>query len=107
MIPMRIWSKEGRRFLKFHEMLDTKVSGLNSIDEFNSAGLETVENEPEEIVELVDEMLARIKGTWMETEQDRELQERLRSLYKPLNPGYGYRSRMGAWFLRRNQDLLK
>jgi len=63
-------------------------------------------NTPSQIIDVVDEQLARISGTWIETDEDTELQRR----YREFAWGKGYDisivPRIGAKFLREHQHLL-
>jgi putative glycosyltransferase (TIGR04372 family) len=68
---------------------------------------EIVKNTAEEITEVVLEMNQRIDGTWVETDEDIELQERFRELRKAIPQWKVQQSvRIGAAFLRRYKHLL-
>jgi putative glycosyltransferase (TIGR04372 family) len=69
-------------------------------------GLEIVKNSPEEIVEVTTEMLLRLSGKWLETDEDRELQSRYRELVDSFQYHQRAPARMGAKFLREHQHLL-
>ncbi|MFM8777023.1 MAG: hypothetical protein ACKOEH_09130, partial [Actinomycetota bacterium] len=71
--------------------------------------IELVKNTSLEIANVVDEMNARIDGTWVETKEDIELQRRYQELIvKHSNkPEWNGGGRIGAQFLRDNQDLLR
>jgi hypothetical protein len=72
-------------------------------------GVRLVKNTVEEIKAACDEMNARIDGTWVETKEDIELQRRYQELIvKHSNkPEWNGGGRIGAQFLRDNQDLLR
>ena len=68
---------------------------------------EIVKNTAEEITEVVLEMNQRIDGTWVETDEDIELQERFKKLRQHQPPWKVQQSvRIGAAFLRRYKHLL-
>jgi hypothetical protein len=69
--------------------------------------IELIKNTAEEITEVVLEMNQRIDGTWIETDEDIELQERFRELRKVVPQWQVQQSvRIGAAFLRRYKHLL-
>jgi putative glycosyltransferase (TIGR04372 family) len=69
--------------------------------------IEIVKNTAEEITEVVLEMNQRIDGTWVETDEDIELQERFKKLRQHQPPWKVQQSvRIGAAFLRRYKHLL-
>jgi len=67
-------------------------------------GVALVKNTAEEILDMFDEMEARENGTWVTTPEDEELQQRYWSLITKTGHHGG---RIGAQFLRDNQDLLR
>ncbi len=69
--------------------------------------IEIVKNTAEEITEVVLEMNQRLDGTWIETDEDVELQRRFKEL-RESRPKWKTQQgvRIGAKFLRRYQHLL-
>ena len=65
-----------------------------------------VYNTSQQILDVNSEMLQRLDGTWHDTDEDLELQSRLRSVRMLLNSGDRAPARMGAKFLREHQHLL-
>lgn len=106
-IPKKLWSIEKKRFLTFREIIMSGVDNWFNSKLYDDAAIEVVENSSEEILALAKEMNARIDGTWVGIDEDEELQRRYRSLYRPDHPSYGFPSRVGAEFLRENQELLE
>ena len=51
-------------------------------------------------------MQARLDGAWVGQDGDEELQERYKSLFPPQCTVKGFLSRIGADFLRQNEELL-
>ena len=68
---------------------------------------EIIKNTAEEITEVVLEMNQRLDGTWIETDEDVELQNRFKKLRENV-PKWQVQEgvRIGASFLRRYQHLL-
>lgn len=106
-IPKKIWSIKKRRFLTFREILDSKMGRCLLSEQYIKAGLKVIENTAEEILDLVIEMNQRLDGTFKSKEEDEELQNRFRSLFKPNHICYGTPARIGTEFLRKNKELLK
>ena len=107
-IPKKIWSIEHRRLLRFGEILDNGIGSYWLTEQYVDAGLEVVDNTAEEVKDLAVEMFERVSNTWDENGEDRELQDRFRSLFDTCDrvTSYTGRSRIGAKFLRDNRSLL-
>ena len=83
--------------------------------EYNSKGVQIINNTPEEIRDVVIEMVERLNGTWKAYEEDEELQKRFWEIFpknaldafsgKPLHGAI--RAKFGASFLRNNQSWIK
>ena len=67
-------------------------------------GVRLVKNTAAEILAACDEMEARLNGTWVTTEEDETLQKKYWDLI--CDSGH-HGGRIGAQFLRDNQDLLR
>jgi putative glycosyltransferase (TIGR04372 family) len=65
-----------------------------------------VKNTPGQIVDVVTEHLARLNGTWLETEEDKMLQQKFRHLVLGGSADDTVLPRVGAKFLREHQHLL-
>ena len=105
-IPKKIWSKERKRFLTFGEILCSGIGHYLRGDQFDNAGLEMVENTPQEILDLATEMNERLNGSFVCTEEDEELQGLFHKLFAPHHYCYGTPVQIGAQFLRENRELL-
>jgi putative glycosyltransferase (TIGR04372 family) len=90
----------------FAEILGGPAADFRYASLFAEAGLAPVENSPEEILALAQEMLDRLEGAWTPGPQDEELQRRFFALLRPGHYSYGAASRVGADFLRRHAALL-
>jgi len=105
-IPKKIWSKKKKRFLTFREIVNSGAGEFVSTEKYEKANLTAIENTSEEILDLAIEMNERLDGTWKTTKTDEELQKRFKSLFKNSRC-YDFPSRIGAQFLRQNQNLLE
>jgi len=106
-IPKKLWSRRDRRFLSYREILDSGIGRFNRTQQHEQAGIDLIENTPEEITAVAMEMEKRIKGTWQTTEEDEAMQQRFWSLFKPSKMNQVFVSRFGAQFLRQNRELLE
>jgi len=65
-----------------------------------------VNNTPEEIVEVVQEMVARMEGNWQESEQNDVLQKQFAAGFKRNEFHQKIRGRVGSTFLQNNVSWL-
>jgi len=105
-IPKLIWSDKDSRYLSFKEVLGSSISHFWFDHSFTQAGLQPVENTPEEIRDLAVEMLDKVEGRLSYMLEDELLQERFKSLMNPTHYSYGAMSRVGRDFLRKYAFLL-
>lgn len=105
-IPKKLWSKKYNRFLTFGEILQSGIGRSYFEEEYEKNGIEIIENTPEEITAVTLEMEERIKGVWQPAEKDEELQRRFLSLFQSTKLHGRINTRIGAEFLRKNQELL-
>jgi len=106
-ITKKLWLREEHRFLTFREIFDWHLDDVQLASQYQQLAIEPVENTPEEIKALAMEMDERLKGTWQTTEEDKELQKRFWSIYKPNKLFHGkILAHIGAEFLRQNRELL-
>jgi len=81
--------------------------------DYESQGIQLIENTPEEIRDVAVEMVSRLKGTWRPQRDDEALQRRFWKIYpsdttRNGTPMHGeVRSRIGAAFLRDNPNWLE
>ncbi len=106
-IPKKLWLQEEHRFLSFREMIDATAGKFAVTEDYEKLGIDVIENTPEEITALAIEMDERLNNRWQTTEEDKELQQRFWSLYKPNELHGVLLSRIGAEFLRQNKTLLE
>jgi len=105
-ITKKFWSREQDRLLSFRELIAAGADRWHSAAEFEKAGITLIENTAEEILELVLEMNARLDGKWAERPGDQALQDRFRALIPDGRLLKKFPSRLGADFIRKNQNLL-
>ena len=104
--PQLAWSRSEKR-LKPFSWLIAQGEGWGHKKSLIDGDIEIIKNTAEEINEVVLEMNQRIDGTWIETDEDVELQNRFKKLREVL-PKWQVQEgvRIGADFLRRYQHLL-
>lgn len=103
-IPKLAWSDRENRFWNFKEILSRSNTEFTTL--YENGMLRMIDNTPEEIESLVEEMFARLEGKEVYTHEDERLQERFKSLMIPLNFSYGAVSRVGRDFLRKYAALM-
>ncbi len=106
LIPKKLWLKKERRFLTFQEIFTLGFSRFFHSEQYERHGIEAVENTPEEIRDLAIEMDERLKSSWKTTDEDERLQQRFWSCFESSELHGDIVSRVGAEFLRQNQELL-
>ena len=99
----KVWLVNENRLATVGEMV---AMGDSFSDERHQErlGVRLVKNTAEEILAACDEMEARLDGTWVTTDEDEMLQRKYWSLICESGHNGG---RIGAQFLRENQDLLR
>jgi putative glycosyltransferase (TIGR04372 family) len=99
----KVWLVRENRLATVGEMV---AMGDSFSDERHQErlGVRLVKNTAEEILAACDEMEARLNGAWVTTEEDEILQKKYWDLI--CDSGH-HGGRIGAQFLRDNQDLLR
>lgn len=106
-IPKLYKEIKSGRLLQFGEIFESPLANFRYSSDFETAGVELVNNTPEDILELAIEQLQVIKNPmFVYTEEDETLQRRFKDLFKPEHYAYGSASRIGRAFLKRYQHLL-
>ena len=104
-IPKKLWLTKENRILTFDEMLHTKAADYGRTEDYEKAGIKVINNSPEEIIDVSMELEERVKGTWNETPEDKEFQERFREIVEKKN-GRKFSGFIGVKFLRQHKELL-
>lgn len=113
-IPKRFWLRSERRVMAFREILESGVGRYQRDEAYERAGVEVLDNTPEEIMALALEAEARRTGAWQGAEEDEELQRRFWETFRTHttvkeNKEALWRThwRIGTAFLRQHRDLLE
>jgi putative glycosyltransferase (TIGR04372 family) len=88
------------RVIPYAEILSREWASYRFNEEFEKAGLKNIPNSPEEIRALTIEMIDRLEGRFVATDDDRRRQEDLRSLFREGHYAFRAQSSIGRDFLR-------
>ena len=105
-IPKLLWSEREGRLLSFPQILASPIGDFRFSELYSEHGVRPIENTPQEIQDVVLEMLERVEGRAAYTPKDQALQETFRALLRPGHNAYGGASRVGRDFLRKYEHLL-
>lgn len=105
-IPMKYQDKKTKKLLTYKEVINIGGDRWFDTQNYIDNGIELIENTSEEILEVTKEMNERLNGTWMPNPIDEELQQMYCNLFEKGNHIYNFTPRIGADFLRKNQNLL-
>jgi putative glycosyltransferase (TIGR04372 family) len=109
------YSLEENRELSISEIFARGVGFCMHTSDYESKGVDLIENTPEEIRDVAIEMVERLEGTWQPHSDDETLQKRFWEIFptdavdaSKSRPLHGeIRARFGAEFLRNNPKWLK
>ena len=108
-ITKHLYHRATKRYLGIREVLDRKLINAGESRVYEEAGVDVVDNTPEEICDLAVELDERLKGTWHPLAQDEQLQlqfwDTFRQHCPPQHVG-SVQPRIGAAFLRQHRYLL-
>jgi len=105
-IPKLLWSELENRYLSFNEILSSPVGDFYFTQQYTKSAIRVEENSPEDIYELTVEMLDRLEGKFIESDEDKKFHEKYLSFFKPGHYSYGATSKVCIAFLRRHQHLF-
>ena len=106
LIHKKLWSAAEKRFLTFRQILAMGADKWFRGEQYRQAGIEIIENTPDEILAAVKEMNARLDGKWKETTEGEELQQRYREIIPKEYHGRGFLAPVSSHYLRANKFLL-
>jgi len=106
-IPKLYRCVDSGRLASFSEILHTGVGDLRDGRQVTASGFDLMENSAVEIREVVREMIDKLSGSHIQSEQDAILQARFQSLFSTANYTFYSKTLIGAEFLRRYADLLR
>lgn len=107
MIPKGVWSVDSKEFLTLPQILHSGAGRYIRAEQYQKAGLELVDNTAEEIAALSAEMLMRLNGDWMDTDEQAARQGRWHAIIN--NPDYRCNKspvRVGAQWLVEHPGWL-
>jgi putative glycosyltransferase (TIGR04372 family) len=104
--PKHYWSTTEKRMLTFPEIFKLGAHMFTLQWQYKVAGVESVDNSPDEINAVVSEMEQRVSGTWVSYPEDEILQDRFRSIWPLRRNSRPLQARIGAEFLRQHPELL-
>ena len=108
-ITKHLYHRSTKRYLGIREALDRKLINAGESRVYEDAGVDVVDNTPEEICDLAVELDERLKGTWHPQAQDEQLQLQFWDIFRQHCPPEHVGSvqpRIGAAFLRQHRYLL-
>jgi len=106
-IPKLVWSDKHQRLLRFREIFDSDISNFRFDNLFYEANVKVVDNDPEEIKQVVLEMMDSLEGNVIYSEEDEKLQNSYKSMMRSVHYSYGTVSRIGRDFLRKHAFLFE
>jgi len=109
-IPKLIWTDEHKRFLSFSEMLNTPIGHAYSPQTIMTHKCRLIDNSPEDINEVVLEMLRILDGTQVYTQEDNNYQNKFNNLeINIVRKGQKIRglARIGQNFIKKYNYLLE
>ena len=104
-IPKQLYSDRMGRTLTFEEMLFSKAGWVQFEDQLAMKGIRSIDNSPEELTDLVVEMIEREDGLEVLTEEDHKMQKIFNELV--VGAGSYVGARIGTRYLRRHPELFK
>lgn len=105
-IPKKLWLRKEGRFLTFKEAIARGIGLFDKTGQYREAGVDIINNTPEEIASAVKEADERLKGAWRDTAEAETLQRRFWKIMEASRLYRKVNTRIGAEFLRQNQHLL-
>lgn len=106
-IPKKLRVRKDGRLLTLRETLGPEISRYTSSQQYERAGLDVIENTPEEILAVTVEMAERLADRWQGHPEDDELQERFRCIVEECGLRHKGPPPIGSAFLREHQCFLK
>lgn len=105
-IPKLLRRRGNTDYIRFEEAFDTTLANYRLAKLYEDAGIELEESSPEDILDLVKEMLGILEGSFVYDRTDTMLQEHFRSFLRLGHYSYGLGAQVGASFLRKYRQLL-
>ncbi|MCI4665060.1 MAG: TIGR04372 family glycosyltransferase [Neomegalonema sp.] len=103
---LKLLKDEQGRSYRFSTVFEHGVSRWRSAEAFRNARIHVVQNTPDEIRDLVLEMIERDEGRFVQSEDDRILQQVFLGHLGPTDYSYGSQASVGRAFLRKYAMFL-
>jgi putative glycosyltransferase (TIGR04372 family) len=103
MLPKHYWHEKDSRYLALAERISSDSRSLESLSALAAMGICVIDNSPEELRELVIEMLDRLDGRHTQTMQECAMQERFAQTAAAYEL---YPVRIARAFMSRHPDLF-
>ncbi|EKD71163.1 MAG: hypothetical protein ACD_46C00262G0012 [uncultured bacterium] len=107
-IPKLFWSETQNRLLTIREMMTEPFLRMHRMEMFQINKIRVINNTPDEILDLSQEMHLRHMNAWEESHEDRERQQAFMShlsAAKYYFPGHIF-AKVGSSFLKKYETLL-
>jgi putative glycosyltransferase (TIGR04372 family) len=106
-IPKLFRKRSSGELAPFPEVLRSGFGDNRSSQKILNSGFELLDNTPDEIKDLVTEMIDRLEGKHSASSEAEDLQNQFQGLFSPSNYTFHSRTRVGEAFLRKYSHLLK
>jgi putative glycosyltransferase (TIGR04372 family) len=103
LLPKQYWRTKDSRFLTLAERMSSEYGFRESIEAFATMGIRVIDNTPEELRDLVIEMMDRLEGKYSLTEHERALHASFANLAAALRV---YPIKIAAAFMRKYPYLF-
>lgn len=100
-IPKMLWLRDEQRYATFEEALSSDLGQIFTSDGYEEKNIDLIDNSPEELNEIVVEMLDQLDGNMKYTDEDDQRQNEVTMLYKKYS-GYGDLGRIGNAFIAKH-----
>ncbi len=100
-------NKNSDQLISFRNCLHSFLSWSLDEQDYDEFDIELLENSPEEIRDVVIEMLERLDKQYFYHDEDEELQNRFKSLLTSYNPARHSHGRVGMAYLKKYTHLLE
>lgn len=116
-IPKKMFNREKKEYMSLRKMTELENECLMDGRKYKDKGIVFVNNSPDEILEAVQELLAKMENCWKETEEDIYLYNQYLSIFTYMDNrskvntsnwvGGAMRSRLSISYLKKNLYLLE
>lgn len=106
-IPKLYRDRRTKELACFSEILRSGMGDMRSSQKILSTGFELLDNTPDEIRDLVSEMIDRLEGVHSASDEAESLQGQFQMLFSSSNFAFYSKSRVGEAFLKKYDYLLE